>query len=102
MSNTTKIILGVVVVVALLFGAYLVFFNSNSSESALSTQTAPASAAEVSFLNLANTAESVSFDTSVLSDARFAALVDIHTAIVPDPQGRTDPFASFPGESAGN
>jgi hypothetical protein len=102
MSNTTKIVLGIVVVVALAFGAYLVFFAGNSDESAISAQTAPASAAEISFLNLASQTESVTFDTTILSDPRFMALVDIHTAIVPEPQGRTDPFATLGSSSAGN
>jgi hypothetical protein len=100
MSTTTKITLAAVAVVALGIGAYLVFFTNTDGTSALSAQTAPASAAEISFLDLAQKAESVSFDTSILSDPRFQALVDIHTAIVPEPQGRTDPFAVLPGTSS--
>ena len=104
MSTNTKIIIGVVIAGAVGIGAYLLFFNNNSDAAVLSAQTAPASAAEISFLNLASQTEAVTFDTTILSDPRFKALVDIHTAIVPEPQGRINPFAPLSGSasSAGN
>ncbi len=102
MSTRTKIIVGVVAGVVVLAAVYLLFFNSNSNTSAVSSGGAPASTAEVAFLNLASKAGPISFDTSIFSDPRFTSLVDIHTVIVPDPQGRTDPFAPVPGITGGN
>ncbi len=100
MSTRTKIIVGVVGGVVILAAAYLLFFNSNSNTSAVSNGSAPASAAEVAFLNLASKTGPITFDTSIFSDPRFTSLVDIHTVIIPEPQGRTDPFASVPGITA--
>ena len=96
MSTRTKIIAAVILGGILLLGGYLLFFNTTSTN-VVSTDSAPASAAEVTFLNLATQTGSISFDTSVLSDPRFTALIDTRTAITPVPQGRKDPFAPVPG-----
>ncbi len=96
-STNTKIVLGVLVAGGLLVAVYLLFFNASSDTSAISTTGAPASAAEVTFLDLASKAGPISFDTSIFTDSRFTSLVDIHQAIVPDSPGRTDPFAPLPG-----
>ena len=97
MSTRTKIVLGIVIAVALLIGSYLLFFSSNSSSSAITSTSAPASSAEVAFLNLATQAESITFDLSILSDPRFTSLVDTQTNVVPVPTGRKDPFAPVSG-----
>jgi hypothetical protein len=102
MSTQTKIIAGVVIGGALLLGGYLAFFNSSSAPSVVSTDAAPASAAEITFLDLATKAEPISFDTSILFDPRFTALIDTRTAIVPVPLGRRDPFAPVAGIATGN
>ena len=91
MNQTT----GILIVLGLLvLGAagYLLFGRSDAG-SALSADAAPASAAEVEFLNLAAQIEPVKYDTAILSDPRFLGLVDLRTAIVPETSGRTDPFA---------
>lgn len=95
MSSRTKIIFAAIGVGVLLIAAYLLFFN-NSTSSAVAVSGAPASAAEVSFLNLVAQVDPLSFDTSIFTDPRFMALVDIRTAVVPEPSGRTDPFAPLP------
>ena len=94
MSSQTKIII-VVLGIAILGGAaYLLFFNTSSDTSAVSvTGGASTSQAETNFLNLSSQIEPVTFDTTILSDPRFMALVDIHTAILPETAGRKDPFA---------
>lgn len=61
------------------------------------TESGPATEAQATFLTLAGQLESISFDQSVLSDPRFTSLVDIKTAIIPETEGRTDPFAPLPG-----
>jgi flagellar basal body-associated protein FliL len=98
MSTSTNIIITIVVVIALAIGGYLLFFNSNTS--AVSTSNAaPASAAEQTFLNLTAEAQSISFNTSILSDPRFTSLVDTRTTVVPVPLNRTDPFSPIAGVS---
>jgi phosphatidylserine synthase len=95
MSTRVKIIIAVLVIAILGVIAYLVFFNTNNDTTAVSTGSgAPASAAEVTFLNLASQINPITFDTTIFSDPRFTALVDIHTAILPEATGRTDPFST--------
>lgn len=71
---------------------YFFFFAADPSDTIISTG-APASAAEVSFITLVGKLGPVTFDTRLLEDSRFSSLVDIRTDVVPEPQGRTDPFA---------
>jgi hypothetical protein len=94
-SRTTVvlIILGLLVVGA----AVYLFFNQGELQSGVSADALPASGAEQRFLSLAAQLEPVAFDTEILSDSRFIELVDLRTAIVPEPTGRTDPFAPLPG-----
>ena len=73
-------------------GFYYFFFVASSSDDTVLSADAPASAAEVSFISLVSQLGSIEFDTRILEDARFKALVDIRTEVVPEPQGRTDPF----------
>lgn len=61
------------------------------------TSSAPASDAEAQFIALTAKLDPVTFDTKILTDPRFMALVDIRTAIVPETSGRTDPFSPLPG-----
>lgn len=76
--------------------SYLLFFNNNTANSsAVEQDTAAASDAEVVFLNLSTQLNSITFDTKVLSDPRFAALTDIHTAILPESEGKRDPFGTI-------
>lgn len=93
MSKYLKIIVGVVVVVAVFAGIFLFFSGSTPSDTAVIANGAPASDAEVTFSNLSSELDSITFNTTVLSDPRFQALVDIHTAILPETSGRSDPFA---------
>jgi hypothetical protein len=72
-------------------GFYYFFFLAKDSSTVLAPD-APASAAETSFIGLVGQLGSVEFDTHVLDDARFNALVDIRTPIVPETSGRKDPF----------
>ena len=98
MSSRTKIIIVVLGIAALLGAGYLLFFNTSNDTSAVAeTGGAPTSAAETSFLNLSSQIEPVTFDTSIFSDPRFTALIDIHTAILPEASGRKDPFAPLGG-----
>ncbi len=97
-TSSNTIIIVVIILGALGVGGYLLFFNSNTSALSINNS-APASAAEQTFLNLTSEAESISFNTSILSDPRFTSLVDTRTAVVPVSEGRPDPFSPVPGVS---
>ena len=78
--------------VVLLGGFYYFFFVARSSNDTVLTADAPASEAEVSFISLVSQLDPIEFDTRILDDNRFKALVDIRTEVVAEPKGRTDPF----------
>jgi hypothetical protein len=91
LSKTT----GVLIIVGLLVlgaAAYLMF-GAGNNEPGVSANPPPATEAEQTFLSLTSQIDPVELDTSVLSDPRFLMLVDIRTAILPEPAGRLDPFA---------
>ncbi len=89
MSRTTILYASLAFVI--LGGAYW-YFGTGSSEAPLTAGDATTPAAQ-EFLDLAGKLTPVSFDTSIFTDARFNALVDISTTITPESQGRVDPFA---------
>ncbi|KND50355.1 MAG: hypothetical protein AB202_01725 [Parcubacteria bacterium C7867-007] len=74
---------------------YYFFYNRDTGPAVVAT--APASAAELDFLNLVVQIDSISFNTAIFSDPRFTSLTDIHTIVVPEAAGRRDPFAALPG-----
>ena len=84
--------LGAVIIIAVI---YLFFFNT--PDEADLTAEAAGSDAELYFVNLAEELGTISFDSTLLSDPRFAALIDIRTPIFEEAVGRRDPFASVPG-----
>ena len=55
----------------------------------------PTSEAEARFVDLTNQLDQLQFDKSILSDPRFSALIDLHTAVLPETLGKRDPFAPF-------
>ncbi len=94
MSKTT----GIAIALGLLLlgvAAYLMLRPTNLS--GVSATGAPASEAEVTFITLTAKIDPVAFDTSILTDPRFVGLRDIRTAVIPEPSGRTDPFAPLSG-----
>jgi len=94
MSKTTgiAIALGVLLLIA---AAYLMFRPSNLA--GVAATGAPSSEAELTFITLTAKIDPVELDTSILTDPRFVGLQDIRTAVIPEPSGRTDPFAPLPG-----
>ena len=93
-SRTTGIL---IVLAILVLGAAAYLLLRPSTESGVSAAGAPASAAELTFINLTAKINPVSFDSAILTDLRFIGLVDIRTAILPEPSGRQDPFGPFVG-----
>ena len=95
-ASRNTIILVVLALLVLAAAGYLLF-GRGEEEATLSGTGAPASEAELTFLNLTAQIEPVAFDTSILSDPRFNALRDLRTAVVPENSGRIDPFAPLSG-----
>jgi hypothetical protein len=84
------IIAGAIGTALIVTAGYLLFFKAPAPAV---TSTEPTSPEEIAFVNLASQLEPLGFDTSIFSDPRFAALVDIHTPVIPEAAGRRDPFA---------
>lgn len=74
---------------------YYAFYNKDTGPAVV--EGTAASSAELDFINLQGQIVNITFDASIFSDPRFTRLTDIHTIIVPEPAGRRDPFAGFPG-----
>lgn len=94
-TNTILIIICTLVVGA---GAYWYFFTGSGNEQPLTEVTA-SSGAQAQFQSLVSQLQPITFDTSIFSDPRFMALVDLTTPIMPETAGRIDPFAPVPGVS---
>jgi len=95
-SNTLFLIIATVLVIG---GLYWYFFTGTTVEQSLSAGAVP-NRAQAQFETLIGQLEPITFDLTILSDPRFAVLVDLSTPVDPEPAGRTDPFAPIPGVSA--
>lgn len=93
-KNLTYLAAGIVVLGII---AYFVMGRTSTEDTITVLGDAPTSMAQTTFLNLAAQLDPVSFDQRILADPRFTSLQDIHTGIVPETPGRTDPFAPLPG-----
>ena len=94
-SNILLIIAGLIVAA----GAYWYFFTGTGTDAPLTTSTATDNVSQAQFQTLVSELQPISFDTSIFSDSRFMALVDLTTPITPEQAGRSDPFAPVPGIS---
>jgi hypothetical protein len=92
-SNIINLIILSLIIAA---GAYWYFFAGTGNQATL-TQSSLGGTAQNEFPIPVSELQSLSFDTSIFSDPKFTALVDITTAVQPEPVGRADPFAVIPG-----
>ncbi len=90
-SNTVLLIVTTLIIAA---GAYWYFFTGTGNEPSLTTAIA-GNQAQTQFQTLVSILQPISFDTSIFSDPRFMALIDIATPIALEPAGRPDPFATL-------
>lgn len=97
MKFDQKTILTILAVLVVAGGAYWYFFTGQSGNAAPLTATTLGDPAQTRFQTMIAELQPISFDTSVFTDARFMALVDISTAITPESTGRLDPFAPVSG-----
>lgn len=85
----------VIILVLIVLAAIAYTFMQDDADGAVVTVDGATSASEANFITLASELDSITFDTTILSDVRFTSLANIHTAITPEPQGREDPFGSL-------
>jgi hypothetical protein len=88
-SNTILLIISTLLVAG---AAYWYFFTGTGNQAPLTTGIAE-NQAQVQFKMLVSELQPISFDTSIFTDPRFAALVDLATPVLPETSGRLDPFA---------
>lgn len=93
--NPTSVIVSMLVIAA---GGYWYFFGQTGNDVPL-TNSIAVDAAQTQFQVLVSQLKPISFDTSIFSDPKFTALVDLSTPISPEPSGRLDPFAPLHGVS---
>lgn len=92
--SRTQILLGILGLVAVAAAIYyLVPKNDANEDVVIVTETnGIAGDAEAVFTGLGSQIESIAFDTAFFNDPRFIRLVDISVLIVPEREGRKDPF----------
>lgn len=100
MKMNTNTILLIVATLVVAGGAYWYFFTGPGNEVPLSTSDASQSDAQSKFQSLVTELAPISFNTGLLTDARFRSLVDLSTPVQPESAGRIDPFAPIAGVSA--
>ncbi|MBI5405784.1 hypothetical protein HY972_01990 [Candidatus Kaiserbacteria bacterium] len=98
MKLDAKTILLTIAALIVMAGAYWYFFTGTGNEPSLTT-TDSQNQAQLQFKTLVGELQPISFDTSIFSDPRFMALVDLATPIAPETSGRLDPFAPVSGIS---
>ncbi len=94
-SNTIILIVAGTIVAA---GVFWYYSTRTGNEPPLTVLSAE-NQAQTRFQTLVSELQPISFNTSIFSDVRFMALVDLATPIAPETTGRLDPFAVVPGVS---
>jgi len=88
MKPNIKILIAVTLIIAA--GAYWYFFTGTENQAPLSALPIEN---ETQFQTLVSELQPISFSTTIFSDPRFMALVDLATPIESETTGRIDPFA---------
>mgnify|MGYP001578910705 CR=1 FL=1 len=91
MKPNIKILIAVTVVIAA--GAYWYFFTGTENQTPLSALPVE-NQTQTQFQMLVSELQPISFSTTIFSDPRFMALVDLATPIESETAGRIDPFAT--------
>lgn len=93
-NPTTFLIITACIVAA----TYWYFFTGKETEPSLTTSIEE-NEAQMQFQILVSQLRPISFDTSIFSEPRFMALIDLATPVASEPTGRLDPFAPIAGIS---
>jgi hypothetical protein len=95
----TVILVGILVIAA--FAVYSYFFASAPQQSLTATAVTSNAAVDQDLITLLTTLKSIKLDASIFSDPAFQSLQDFSQALVPEPVGRTNPFAPLGSSPAG-
>lgn len=95
-----KLIVALVVVLVLAVGWYALSGGSGAAPALTTTKGTAATPAEQSLVSTLLALRAVKLDATIFSDPAFVSLKDFSTQIVPEPAGRTDPFAPLPSSAA--
>ena len=94
-SNVSIVIITAIIALA---GSYWYFSSGTGNQPPLSTSGSPTgNSAQVQFQALVSELQPISFNTTIFSDPKFTALVNLETPVAPEPTGRLDPFAPVKG-----
>ncbi len=94
-SNTITVI---IVTILLIGGAYWYFVSGTGNQQTLTVMSSDNSQqtdSQKQFQALVKKLHKISFNTSIFSNPKFRALINITTPIAPESLGRLDPFASI-------
>jgi len=91
MKPNSSVPIAIILIVAAAV-AYWYFFTGTEDQLSLIIDGSE-NQAQTRFQSLVVELTQVSFDTSIFSDPRFNALVDLTTPVAQEPTGRLDPFA---------
>ncbi|MDP2651628.1 MAG: hypothetical protein Q8O94_00640 [bacterium] len=88
-------------IIALLIAALGIYwyFSSRTGDQPALSASKTESPAQTKFQTLVGQLTPITFNTTIFSDARFNAFVDLTTPVAPEPSGRLDPFAAVTGIS---
>lgn len=95
-----KLITVLVVIVVLGVGWYALSGSSSGTPALTTTPVADNSPADQNLVSTLLALRSVTLDGTIFSDPAFMSLKDFSTQIVPEPVGRSDPFAPLPTSAA--
>lgn len=93
-TNTISIVIAIIVLIG---GGYWYISSSGTGNEPPLTSGVETNVAQIKFQTLVQKLQPIKFDTSIFSNPRFNALVDIATPVTPEPYGRLDPFAPVSG-----
>jgi hypothetical protein len=87
-----KIIWGVVIVLAL-FVLYSIFFKKSPEPALTQASAAGTTAADEELIALLNQVKGIDLNSAIFSNELFLSLTNYSVELVPEPKGRTNPFA---------
>ena len=98
----TVIIIAVIIIVA--FIGYSYFFTGNTNAPALASEdvTNQNAAVDADLISLLLTLKGINLDDSIFGDPAFQSLTDFGKDLIPEPVGRSNPFAPIGAVQATN
>jgi hypothetical protein len=95
-----KLIVILVVIVVLGVGWYALSGSPSSEPTLTTTPVSGSSPADQNLLSTLLALRAVKLDATIFSNPAFMSLKDFSTKIIPEPVGRTNPFAPLPSSAS--